>query len=179
MRAVREFPPNPHVVVFHTESRLTEEIVETYLVRSPGTARGWIRRALDLPGLRVLSLNAYRIRVQKQKRARWRPLLDPFEQLLREELGIEGICDLIEEECRRRRFAWHGESLDRRVFEGRLQARSCPVAGKLFRLHGVAEVIIEGHEVEVRKCPLASWRELAPEVERILEAAREDVADVP
>lgn len=182
MRAVREFPVNPHAVVFHLDSRLTEEIVETYLARSPEATSGWIRRALRLPGMRVLSLNPYRIRVQKEKKAAWPPLLDPLERLLCEELGIEQILELVESESRQRRFSWHGPALGRKVYEGRAQARSCPLAGRLFRLPGVAEVILDGHEVEVRKCPLTPWRELAPQVETILETATAAVnagADAP
>lgn len=169
MQAAREFPPNPHVVVFHTDARLTDAIVETYLARSPGAAAGWVRRALDLPGLRVLSINPYKISVQKRKQAHWSPLLTPFARILRDDLGVGKIGELVEEESRSRRFSWHGDALGRKVYEGRAQAAACPVAGRIFGLHGVAEVIVEGHEVRVSKSPLLPWRELAPEVERILE----------
>lgn len=168
MRAVREAPPNPHVILFHVDDRLTDEIVETYVPGSGSSPPEWVRRAVALPGLRALSLNAYKIQVQKHKDAAWAPLLTPLEELLRRDLGIEAITEMVEEECLRRRFCWHGPPRERRVYEGRRQATSNPAAAALFELHGVAEVIFDGHEVHVRRCPLVSWERLGPEIEALL-----------
>lgn len=167
MIALREFPPNPHAVVYHLDERLTDQIVETY-PHGADAPHAWAARAAALPGLRVLSLNAYKIRVQKDKEASWGQLLRPLEELLRDELGLRVDDDLVESECRRRKFAWPGEPFERRVFEGRLQAQGHPVASALFDLPGVAEVILDGHHLQVRKSPLCSWRDLAPLVQEVL-----------
>lgn len=168
MRAVREFPPNPNVVVFHLDGRLTEEIVETFLPGCESAQRPWVRDLVSLPGLRALSLNAYKVRVQKDRSTPWPPLLAALEARLSSALGLECIDELIEDESRRRRFAWHGAPFVRQVFEGCAQARREPVAAALFDLSGVAEVALDGHEVEVRKCPLAAWPDLAPRIEATL-----------
>lgn len=170
MIALREFPPNPHAVVYHLDERLTDQIVETYSHGSPAP-HAWAMHVAALPGLRVLSMNAYKIRVQKEKRAAWSELLVPLETLLRNELGLHAIEELVESETRLRKFAWPGEAFERKVFEGRLQAQGHPVASALFELRGVAEVILDRHHVQVRKCPLHSWRDLAPLVQEILSEA--------
>lgn len=168
MNAVREFPPNPHALVVHTDSLVTDEIVETYLAGSPAPSVEWIRSVLALPGVRVLSLNAYKVRLQKQKRARWDGIMQPFERILCDGLDIERLSDLVDGESRSRRFAWHGAPLARRVFEGRRQALEDPLAGELFTIRGVAEVILDGHEIEISKCPLRRWCEIATEIARRL-----------
>lgn len=171
MNAVREFPPNPHALVIHTDELITEQIVETFLPDSTIPPPEWVQDALALPGVRVLSLNAYKIRLQKTKDAGWQPILGAFEAILRDRLGIRHIDDLVEGESPRRVFAWHGPTLARRVYEGRSQAGSDGVAAALFELTGVAEVILDGHRVQVRKCPLCSWRELSPAIEQLLRDA--------
>lgn len=167
MNAVREFPPNPHALVVHTEAPLTEEVVESYL---PGNdaPTAWMRSLLQLPGIRVLSLNAYKVRVQKHKAARWHAVLPAVEAVLSEGLGIGDLDDLVEHESRTRLFCWHGEPLERAVYEGRRQSRAHSVAAPLFALAGVAEVVVDGHRVQVRKCPLHSWSVLAPRIEQVL-----------
>ncbi len=164
MNAVREFPPNPHALVVHTDSLVTDEIVETYLAGSSVPPVVWMRAVLELPGVRVLSLNAYKVRLQKHKEARWGDIMGPFERVLCDGLDIEQLSDLVEAESRSRRFAWHGAPLERRVYEGKRQALEDPLAGVLFEITGVAEIIFDGHEIEIRKCPLRRWRELAPEI---------------
>ncbi len=169
MNAVREFPPNPHALVIHTDDRITDQVVEAYWPGTGSPEPAWIRAVLALPGVRALSLNAYKIRLQKHKDASWKDLLGPFEEVLRESLGVAHLMDLVEGESPRRAFAWHGEPLSRRVFEGKTQAAADPVASRLFDLHGVAEVILDGNRVEVRKCPLRSWRDLSPRIEAALQ----------
>ncbi len=171
MNAVREFPPNPHALVIHVDRLLTGQIVETYLSSAGATNPGWpgwVRAVLALPGVRVLSINAYKIRLQKHKDAGWRDVQPAFEAILRERLGVQQVLDLLHRESPRRRFAWHGERLARTVYEGTVQAAADPLASELFRVHGVAEVILDGHQVEVRKCPLCDWSEMDPEIERRL-----------
>ncbi len=168
MNAVREFPPNPHALIIHTDSLLTDEIVETFLAGSTPPTAGWMRAVLELPGVRVLSLNAYKVRLQKHKEARWGGIMRPFERILCAGLDIEQLSDLIEGESRCRRFAWHGTFLTRRVYEGKRQALEHPLAEDLYNVPGVAEVIFDGHEIEIRRCPLRPWRELAPEISRRL-----------
>ncbi len=167
MLALREFPPNPHVVVYHLVDRLTDQIVETYFPGYPAP-REWVEGALALPGIRVLSLNAYKIRLQKEKSVGWSDLLASFEKLLGDRLSIRRIEDLVESESRHRHFCWHGAPFERKVFEGALQAQVHPLASELFSLPGVAEVILDGNQVRVRKCPLLPWSELAPSVQEVL-----------
>lgn len=167
MKALREFPPNPHAVVYHVDDRLTDQIVETYL-SAAASPRAWVREALAIPGVRVVSLNAYKVRLQKHKDASWCALLPAFENVLRTGLPIGRIDELVETESRHRHFCWHGAPFDRKVYEGRLQAQGHPLAAELFLLRGVAEVILDGNRVQVRKCPLVDWRDLAPEVEGLL-----------
>lgn len=165
MNAVREFPPNPHTLVIHTDELMTDQIVETFLPGSSTSQPAWARNVLGLPGARVLSLNAYKVRLQKRKECGWRPLIEQFEAVLRNDLGVLEITDMVETESPRRRFAWHGESLDRQVFEGKLRAAANPIAAALFDLHGVAEVIFDQHEIEVRKAALTCWGSLSAAIE--------------
>ncbi len=174
MKALREFPVNPHVLVVHTDDILTDHVVESYGPALPPDNRrhrDWVRTLLSMSGVRDISLNPYKVRLRKERSAEWTPLLLPIESLLRQALGVEDIRDLIEAESPRRRFAWHGTALDpKRVFEGKRRAQSDRVASALFALDGVAEVILDGHEIEVGKSPHWSWRALGPEIERRLEA---------
>ena len=175
MRLTREFPANPHAVVFHAEQRLTDRIVETFFPDQPQRPPGpvWATSLLEVPGVRVLSINAYKIRVQKVREIGWCRLLPNLERVLHDELTVgETITDLREKECRKRAFAWHGPDLDREVFEGRDAARHNLIARPLFELPGVAEVVLDGHCVEVRKCPLYTWEQLAGAVETVIEQAR-------
>ncbi len=168
MNAVREFPPNPHALVVHTDSLVTDEIVETFLAGSTPPPVVWMRAVLELPGVRVLSLNAYKVRLKKHKEARWGGIIRPFERILCADLDIGQLTDLVERECRCRRFAWYGAPLPPRVYEGKRQALEHRLAEDLYSVPGVAEVIFDGHEIEIRKCPLRPWRELAPEISRRL-----------
>lgn len=168
MNAVREFPPNPHALLIHVDELLTEQIVETYLEARPEQP-AWIREVLSLPGVRVLSINAYKIGLQKQKHACWHDVQGPFEAILGTGLGVRQITDLVSNESRRRRFAWHGPPLTRAVYEGRLQASVNALAAELFRVHGVAEVILDGHEVEIRRCPMCDWGQMSAAIEERLE----------
>lgn len=174
MKLAREFPPNPHAVLFHADARLTDEVVRTWFPdrRVSGPTPSWATALLAVAGLRVLSANAYKIRVQKCREVGWCDLLPRLEAALRDELTVGAeIADLHDTECRRRAFAWHGPALQRRVFEGRRGAQPDPIAGPLFELRGVAEVILDGHCIEVRKCPLFGWSELAGPIEARIEQA--------
>jgi hypothetical protein len=168
MNAAREFPPNPHALVIHTDARLTDEIVETYVSDSP-RAPQWVRRILGIDGVRVVSLNTYKARIQKHKEATWNDVLDGVESAMSEGLQVERIDDLVHASSDRRTFCWHHGPFARRVFEGRVQAAKHPLAGRLFELDGVAEVILDGNTVEIRRSPLFDWDELATQVERCLE----------
>jgi len=172
MHLAREFPANPHAVVFHVEQRLTDQIVETFFPDRPRrpSAPAWAASLVAVPGVRVLSVNAYKIRVQKLREIGWSLLLPELESVLRDELTVgETIADLRETECRIRAFAWHGPDLDRQVFEGYAAAYGNSIARPLFDLAGVAEVVLDGHCVQVRKCPLFTWQQLADAVESALD----------
>lgn len=174
MKAVREFPPNPNVLLVHVNARLTDHVVESYSPGDRAEGRPWVGELVDVPGVRALTLVAYKIRLQKEARADWHAMLPRIERILRERLGVHETDELVEEESRHRTFVWHGPPLSpRRVFEGRARASTDPLASRLFDIQGVAEVVLDGHEVRVRKCPLCSWRDLAPEVERNLGEACE------
>ena len=170
MLTLREFPPNPHVVILHTDVVLTDEVVETYLAGSSSSGVEWIRRALLVDGLRVLSLNSYKIRLQKQKTSCWREVLPAIEKILIASLHAERVDDLLETEVRQRAFPWHGDELARQVFEGRLQAAAHPLAAALFALDGVSEVILDGHCIEVTRGLAFSWRALGPSIETAIQS---------
>ncbi|NKB87117.1 MAG: hypothetical protein GKS06_02710 [Acidobacteria bacterium] len=168
MNAVREFPANPHALVIHTDARLTDEIVETY-VSDSSRAPDWVRRLLAIEGVRVVSLNTYKARVQKHKNAAWNQVLDHVEGILADGLAIGAIEDHVPASSDRRTFCWHHGPFTRRVFEGRSQAAKHPLAGRLFAIDGVAEVILDGNTVEIRRSPLFEWDELAASIESSLD----------
>lgn len=172
MLAAREFPPNPHALIIHTRVALTGHIVETYLRHTPGSPP-WVGTALANGSVRVISLNRYKVRVQKHKDRDWHEVLGCVEGALMAGLGILQVCDLVEHESRRRSFCWHGTPFERRVFEGQQHAAGDPVAGALFDLDGTAEVILDGNKVEVRKGLLFPWAALATSVESTLMALTE------
>lgn len=174
MKGVREFPPNPNVLLLHVDERLTDHIVETYRPGDRADGRPWVGDLVDIPGIRTLTLVAYKIRLEKESAPDWHELLPAIERVLKERLGITATEELVEEESRHRTFAWHGEELSpRRVFEGRARASTDPLASRLFAVDGVAEVVLDGHQVRIRKCPLCSWRDIAPEIEDRLRDACE------
>ena len=129
----------------------------------------WIRAVLALAGVRVLSLNAYKVRLQKTEggalgrhhgghsSASCATASTSSDYLISWSSSLEVVA-----------FAWHGRPLARCVYEGKRQALENPLAGDLFAIPGVAEVILDGHEIEVCKCPLRAWREMAPAIARRL-----------
>lgn len=171
MRAAREFPANPHALVIHTTERLTERIVETYTAVRADTP-AWAAAVVSVPGVRVLSVNTYKLRVQKHKDRAWNEVLEPVEAAVQSAFDLARIEDLVEEGCRRRSFCWHGDPFARAVFEGRAHGREHPLAGALFELDGVAEVILDAHTVQVRRGPLFGWETLADQIEARIAAAR-------
>jgi hypothetical protein len=177
MRLAREFPPNPHAIVYHAAEPLTEAIVETYLGdrSGPRTERPWVARVLSVDGVRVLSICAHKVRVQKLKALAWSELLPSLEEVLEEELSGGPIEDLLETECRRRAFSWYGPALDRLVLEGLGAARVHPLAARLFELRGVVEVILDGNCVEIGKCPLYSWADLTAAIQGALDRGHDEL----
>ena len=154
-RAAREPTANPNVHVYHTTAALTEAVVD----RAPAGVR-------EVAGVANASANRYRMRVFRDPAVAWEALLPAVDGAVRRALGVAAIepCPPPDDH---RRFEVPGPPRPKAVFEGVLAAARDPLAAALFAIDGVAEVVLEGAGVTVRKGRLFGWERLEPGIRRL------------
>lgn len=168
MRIVREVPLNPHVVVYHVDNALTTAIVEAYrdAERTP-----FPFGELVALGAESVHVTRYRFMVRKPRRWEMLEFLRTIEPTLCAWANCDAIFSAPEETERWRAFEVDFDPTQtgfREVYEGQQVAQKNPLAEDLFRLEGIAEVLLTPVRVTVGKGILFDWSALAPDVERSL-----------
>lgn len=168
MRIAREVPLNPHVVVYHVDRALTTAIVEAY--RDAEEALFPFGALLAL-GAESVHVTRYRFTVRKPRRWEMLEFLRTIEPTLCEWATCDAIFSAPEDTERWRAFEVDFDPTRtgfREVYEGQQTAQRNLLAEDLFRLEGVAEVLLTPVRVTVGKGVLFDWSKLAPDVERSL-----------
>ncbi len=159
MRIAREAPANPEVTIYHTDRGLTDAIVETY-GHGAGVKPPLAAAILAVPGIRQVSIVRYKVRVTKGRGTRWEIVLPSIDRAVLTSLDGDSIEPTPRDEDHRSFRVRAHAPLPRAVYEGAGVAEEHPLADALFSIEGVAEVILDGDEVHVRKGRLFSWTPL-------------------
>jgi hypothetical protein len=162
-RVAREPKRNPNLVVYHTTTELTMEVVDDF----------WGSPALRaVPGIGRITANRYRARIWRRSGAVWDAIFEKLDAAMRATLGAARVepCPADDDH---RMFPLPDSApghTPRAVYEGVKVAAADPLAASLFAIEGVAEVILDGRSVTVRKGRLFSWEKLEPEIHERLRA---------
>lgn len=168
MRIAREAPANPEVTIYHTDRALTDAIVETY-AHGAGSRPPLAAAILSVPGIRQVSIIRYKVRVTKGRGTRWEIVLPSVDRAVLTSLGGSSVETTPRDEDHRTFRVRARAPLPRAVYEGAGVAEEHPLSDALFSLDGVAEVILDGDEVHVRKGRLFSWPALEPKARAAIE----------
>jgi hypothetical protein len=173
MIALREFPPNPCLVVYHVPFELTRAVVDGYGLSKAHTAPPRVAEVLRIPGVRGVQLFRYEWWVRRTPDATWQALVPAVEAALRQHLGIAEILEFAGDQ-RYMTFEVLAVNVAKPlVFEGVEAAASHPLGQELFAIEGVAEVLFTPGRVRIRKGAAFGWEAMQPSIEAVLRQFRE------
>jgi Scaffold protein Nfu/NifU N terminal len=173
MFALREFPPNPYLIVYHVPFELTRAVVEGY---APGRVRSSppvVADILNIAHVRGVQFFRYELWVRRAPDAAWQALTPAIEAALLQRLEIGEIRKFATDQ-RYITFAISPFNVPKPlVFEGVEAAASHPLARELFAIEGVAEVLFASGQVRIRKGAAFRCEELQPCIEAVLRGFRQ------
>jgi hypothetical protein len=166
--AWREFPPNPHLIVYHVRFELTRAVVEGYAPGRGGSPPPVVADLLNIPHIRGVQFFRYELWVRRAPDAAWRALTGTIEAVLLRHLDIGEIRQFADEQ-RYMTFALAPFHLAKPlVFEGVEASVSHALARQLFAIAGVAEVFFTTGQVRIRKGAAFGWEEMQSRLEAVL-----------
>jgi hypothetical protein len=167
---LRELPPNPNLLNYHTRRQLTTLMSERYTLQSSAYPEKWIQSLCQIDGITGVHLLRHQIRLRKADSVDWEQLIEAVENRLRfhwKEIAIKTMTDRTEP---RRRFALPTAMSyqNRKVIEGVDQSKSIPLAAELYKIHGITTLIFYQQTITVKRGFNFSWKELSPQIIRVL-----------
>src|SRR2546427_9858790 len=91
MRALRELPANPFLVVYHVPLELTRAVVEWYAPGNASAPPALVAGILRIPGVQGLQFFRYELWVRRAPDAAWHTIIPVVEAALRDRMGISEI----------------------------------------------------------------------------------------
>ena len=153
-----EAATNPSVLRLHTMLELTKRTIVTC---PPGTPDAPLDQLLIVPGIRSIDLHRYLVRLNLHPHADAATVWSTAMGSLMPSWGRPVEPSELEPDPRPFPIDYDGP---RAVAESAEMAGSQPLLGALFRVHGVAEAILEPGRVVVRPGRLFDWQHLQPRV---------------
>jgi hypothetical protein len=169
MRALRELPANPFLVVYHVPIELTCAVVEWY---APGKASAPPALVADIfrtPGVQGLQFFRYELWVRRARDAAWHTIIPAIEAVLRDRLELAEIREFQPDQRYTTVACAKLDVTKPLAFEGVEAAQMHPLASALFAVDGVAEVLLTPGQVRVRKGAAFQWERLQPKIQTVLE----------
>lgn len=167
---LRELPPNPNLLNYHTRRQLTTLMSERYTPQSSAYPEKWIHNLCKIEGITHVHLLRHQIRLRKAERISWDQLIEAVENRLRFHWNGIAISTLSERTETRRQFALPEKiSFHKRiVIEGVDHAETIHLAAKLYKIPGITTLIFYQQTVTVKRGFNFSWKELSPQIVRVL-----------
>lgn len=173
MFALREFPRNPFILVYHVPFELTPAVVEGYAPGRGRSAPPVVVDILNIPHVRGVQFFRYELWVRRAPGATWQALIAAIEAVLLQRLEIDEIRQFVNDE-RYMTFALSSFHLAKPlVFEGVEAAAPHPLARQLFAIEGVAEVFFSPGQVRIRKGAAFRWEDMQLSIEAVLTCFRQ------
>jgi len=168
-KLLREFPPNPTLVNYHTRDQLTTLMSERYRPGQETYPRPWITSLGAVSHLRAIHIMRHKLRLKKQEEAEWSGILARVEDILTHAWDIQGI-ESVERRAIRHEFPLPKElSFERRtVYEGVDHSREHPLAARLFDIPGITTLVFYRETVTIKRGLCFPWTELVPKIGRVL-----------
>lgn len=169
MNVAREIPLNPNIVIYHADVILTTRIVEAYRltdVAAPDPIGDLLAR-----GAVSVHMTRYRMSVRKPGEADMLTFLGDVEPVM-----CDWSCQVTIPAAPDRMPKWRTFTVSvdptlsggREVYECSDDASANGAADALFRIPGVAELILVPESARVAKGVLFTWEALTPLVEQAL-----------
>lgn len=166
---LREFPPNPNLLNYHTRRQLTLMMSERYTPQSEFYPESWIQDLSRTEGVTNLHLLRHQIRLRKDGTRKWDEIIRTVENKLRLHWDVRIHMGAVRTDLRRD-FHFPSGNLfpERTVFEGVNQSRAHPLAQMLYEIPGITTLICMGEKVTVKRALHYSWKELGPGIQQVL-----------
>lgn len=161
---------NPHFLLLHFRTVLTDEMAEKYSRSSASATPHWIRGAFGYQTISDVHLMRYRLRFRTyRKRYDWQPFIDFLStDLLPRSLG-KVVHRPLPAGKLRRTFVVREAFDNLTVIEGLAASLGHPLMAKLFRIPGVAEIKGQGHALTIKRAALYGWGEIEAQLPGTLE----------
>ena len=170
IQLAREVPLNPNLVLYHTDRTLTCSSVE--VEAGSGVAAPAPAPALIECGATQVELRRYRLRVRKSPGEEMVGFLRTIEPALCDWAEIDAILPAPERDPRWQRFPVPFDPTTggaQRYYPSPDAAQAHPIAGTLFEIEGIAEVLLMPETIAVAKVYLFPWDPLARRIGDVLE----------
>jgi len=168
---LREFPPNPHLVNYHTRRQLTTMMSERYTPKSENYPEKWIAALADILGLTNIHLMRHKLRLKRNPDLPWETIAHAIETVLRAYWKAIEIQSAPEDVEAHRDFKLpeklHFE--DRKVYEGVRHAQQYYLAERLYGIKGITTVVFYRDTLTIKRGYCYQWRELAPQIKKELQ----------
>ena len=167
---LREFPPNPNLLNYHTRRQLTAMMSERYTPQSSSYPEKWIQSLCNVEGITNVHLLRHQIRLRKTEQINWDQLIKAVENRLRFHWNEIAISTLEERTEPRRQFALPDEIFfqRRKVIEGVDQSKNTSMAAELYKIPGITTLIFHQKTLIVKRGLNFSWKELSPQIFGVL-----------
>ncbi len=171
---LREFPPNPNIVNYYTREQLTTMMSERYKPGRREYPKAIVTRLSRIDGISAIHILRHKLRLKKFPRARWNTIVPSVEQILRDEWESDEIQSVKRDDIRRTFPMPRGMFFEKRqVFEGVDHARRNPLAARLYRIKGIATVLLYQNQITIKRSCCFPWEELEPKIASVLANAEE------
>lgn len=167
---LREFPPNPHLVNYHTRRQLTAMMSERYTPNSERYPEQWIAALADISGLTNIHLMRHKLRLKRNPDIPWENLTPKVEKILPEYWDSVKIQPVSNDVDARRDFDLP-ESLyfeKREVYEGVHHSKKSELAARLYEIQGITTLVFYRDTVTVKRGYCYPWEEIEPKLQQIL-----------
>ncbi|MCF7805512.1 MAG: NifU N-terminal domain-containing protein [Candidatus Marinimicrobia bacterium] len=168
---LREFPPNPNLVNYHTRRQMTTMMSERYTPDSDWYPSGWTRKLGAIAGITNIHLMRHKLRLKRNPEMSWDKIIPSVEAVLIgawEGIEIKEAPEVVND---RREFELpDGLYFEkRRVFEGVDHSKKYTPAEKLYEIPGITTLVFYKDQVTVKRGYCYPWEEIEPEVIEVLQ----------
>lgn len=163
---LREFPPNPYLVNYHTRRQLTKQMSERYLPGKNEYPESWISALGGLEALSNIHIMRHKLRLKRRGESGWDDIIDEVERILCRHWNPIEIHELPGRIDTRRSYRLPDgmEFEKRRVYEGVYHSRNHQLAARLYQISGITTLVFYQGEVSVKRAYCFPWGELEPQI---------------
>jgi|GEM_PF-1475040 len=163
---LREFPPNPTLVNYHTRLQLTKQMSERYLPGKEDYPESWIAALGHIDGLKAIHVLRHKVRLKRREGVDWSHITSSVEDVLHHHWEYVNIRQTGRPDDIRRKYRLPREMYfdSRQVFEGIYHSRSHGLAQQLYDIYGITTLVFHHQTLMAKRGYCFPWEELEPQI---------------